>query len=485
MTEQSIPINFAIQSYKSRGGLMSREKVMNLYAEPAPEEAISKVSLFRTPGAVPWLSLGSSLPLLGDGFQPIYGMIVMVEDLYVVCGLTVYKVDSGKNITLLGFMSTTPGRVMMTENGTQVTILTESGVAYYCTATAGSLLQITDPNYQLSNSVCTIDGYTIFTKKNSQVFFISALNDTSTYLALDFASAEAESDNLTVCLNYLRQLYLIGTKSIEVWYDTGNNTFPFERIDGALIKRGTRAKYSAVSDMTGAYWLGDDKIVYQATGYVPARISHFGVEKAIESYSIIDDAFAFIYTQDGHKFYVLTFPSEKKTWVYDITTQLWHERSSRNPVSFQNEAWLANCHASFNGQELVGDANTGNIYQLDLTAKTENGNPIVSEVVSILQFYNYDRVAFNRLSLWMNTGVGIDGDQQGSNPVAQLAISTDGGRTYSNEIPQLIGEIGAYETEIMWNQLGWGRSIVFKLIISDPIFIGIAGAYLQITRGRP
>ncbi len=478
MTDKSIPINFAIQSYKTRGGLASAERIVNMYAEPSPTESKSKVSLFKTPGTTMWATL--------NNFNPIYGMIVMVDNLYVVCGLNVYKIDSTKTVTSIGTMSTTPGRVMMTENGTQVTILTESGIAYYCTPSADSLLQITDDAYQLANSVCTIDGYTVFTKKDSQVFFISALNDTSSYSALDFASAEAESDNLTVCLNYLRQLILIGTRSTEIWYDTGNNTFPFERIDGALIKRGTPTKYSAVSDMTGTYWLGDDKIVYQATGYAPNRISTYGVEKAIESYDVIDDAFSFIYTQEGHKFYILTFPTQKKTWVYDITAGLWHERSSTNPNMRQDiyGPWLANCHASFFNQELIGDANTGNIYQLDLGVKTENGVPIISQVTSVLQFHDYERTTFNRFALWMNTGVGIDGDAQGVHPEILLEVSTDAGKTFSNQIPEPLGEIGTYETEVFWHQLGWGRSLLLRITISDPVFLGIAGAYLNITQGK-
>lgn len=467
------PINFAVNSYKARSGLMSSERLLNMYAELNPEESPFRVSLYGTPGVDIWTLL--------DNYQPIYGMQVMGENLYVVCGVSVYKINSTKTMTLLGTIGTTPGRVMMTENGTQVTILTENGTAYY--ATTSTVEQITDEDYQLANSVTTLDGYSIFTKKESTQFFISAIRDTTSYSALDFASAEAESDDLVTVLSYNRQLILLGTRSIEIWYNSGNPTFPFERVDGVLIKRGVIGKYAAISDMTGVYWQGDDKIIYNASNYTPQRISTHAVEKAIQSYETIDDAFFGIYTQEGHKFLCITYPTAQKTWVYDITTRLWHERSSLNPVTRQQQAWLPNCYANFFEQSLVGDTNTGTIYELDLDTYTENGTPIIAEMISATQFSNFDRNTFDRLTFMMETGVGIDGSGQGTSPQIMLDWSNDGAKTWSNEAWQEIGDIGQYETEVFWTGLGWGRSLIVRARISDPVKRALIGAYLNTTEG--
>jgi len=35
-----------------------------------------------------------------------------------------------------------------------------------------------------------------------------------------------------------------------------------------------------------------------------------------------------VLAQEGHKFVVCQFPSGNQTWVYDISTQLWHQRES-------------------------------------------------------------------------------------------------------------------------------------------------------------
>lgn len=471
----TVPINFALNSYQARSGLLSSERMINMYAEKGPPDSPFQAALFGTPGATTWLSL--------EVYNPIYGMQIMGDNLFVVCGLSVYKVDSSKTATLIGTIGTTPGRVMMTENGTQVTILTEGGVSYY--ATTSTVAQITDSDYQLANSVTTLDGYTIFTKKESTQFFISALNDTTTYSALDFASAEASSDSLVTVLSYNRQLILMGTQTIEIWYNSGNSTFPFERVDGVLIRVGVIGKYTAVSDVTGVYWLGSDKIFYGATNYAPQRISTFGIEKIINSIpnEQLENAYAFIYTQEGHKFYCFTVPMADITLVYDITMGLWHERSSVNPQTLANEAWLANNHVSFFNQQLVGDKNSGRIYELDLDVYTENGTKIISRMISATQFKDFERMTFDRFTLMMDTGVGIDGTGQGENPEIMLKWSIDGAKTFSNEEWQPIGAIGEYDTEVFWTGLGWGRSLILDVSISDLVKRAIVGAYINVTEG--
>ena len=52
--------------------------------------------------------------------------------------------------------------------------------------------------------------------------------------------------------------------------------------------------------------------------------------------SDISDARAFTYQKDGHHFYVLTFPTGNKTFVFDASTSLWHERNATVPSTTIN-----------------------------------------------------------------------------------------------------------------------------------------------------
>lgn len=467
---QTLPIPLPTQSYLSNSKLGSSQDLINMYWEPLSEESPFKGTLFNSAGLTVWKDLGQH--------SAIYGMQLMGNDLYVVCGLDVYQITSAGTSTLIGALPVTPGRVMMTANNTQVTILCGNGEAFY---TDGSTLnQITSSAYQLSSSVTTIDGYTVFSVLNSNTFFWSALNDTSSYDALDTNNAEGVSDNIVRVFTDHGQLWIFKQFSTEIWQDTGSSSV-FESIQGAYIQRGCAAAYSVASDESGIHFLGDDKIFYRIQGYTATPISTYPLSEALQSYSTISDAFAFIYTQEGHKFYVIGFPSTDITWQHDILLNKWDKRTSLNN-SYQTIRWRANCSIFFANLYLVGDYEEGLIYYNDPTAYTENGNTIINEIVFPTIFLDDSRCSVDRFLLKMNSGAGII-TGQGSDPQIMLQYSTDGGNTWSSELWISFGKIGEYFKDIWWTRVGFGRQFTFKLKISDPVPLAITGAYINITQG--
>ena len=94
------------------------------------------------------------------------------------------------------------------------------------------------------------------------------------------------------------------------------------------------------------------------------RISTHAIEWQIQQYGDISDAIAYTYQQDGHSFYVLTFPTAQATWVYDVAAQAWHERASFSNGDFSRHR--SNCQMFFNNEVIVGDFQNGNLYAFDL-----------------------------------------------------------------------------------------------------------------------
>lgn len=192
--------------------------------------------------------------------------------------------------------------------------------------------QILAPAFQPASTVVYFDGYFVFDAKGTNQFFLSGLGDGTQYNALDFASAQANSDYLLAVVNYHEQLLLMGERSIEVWYDSGAATFPFQRFDGAYVQRGVASPYAIVQEDNTVLWLGEDRIFYRLDGFDPKRASNYGIEHAWAQYSTVGDSSAFVLTVEGHKFVFLTFYTGNATWCYDIgsglETALWHERES-------------------------------------------------------------------------------------------------------------------------------------------------------------
>jgi hypothetical protein len=173
---------------------------------------------------------------------------------------------------------------------------------------------------------------------------------------------------------------------------------------------------------------------------------------------------------------MLSSVSGNETWSYDISTNEWHQR-----------AWLHSsgdlhrirprCHLYFAGKHLVGDWENGNVYEYSLDAYSDNGNPLPAiRACNTLQ-QGLEMMKTMPLQLDMDTGVGST-TGQGSDPVAMLRWSKDGGKTWSSSLWAKFGAIGEYTKRCRWNRVGGGRRLVFEVTITDPVKRNITGAYL-------
>lgn len=458
-------IPFATQAYESRSKPLMAQRCINFYMEPAPPNSTNDNVLYGTPGLKRFANIGNSR---------IWGMHTMGAFLYVVCGNNVFRVSAGSGAVSLGSIGTVSDVVIMDDNGTNVIINKEDGASYL--ASPSSLVQITDPDYLSSSSVAVLDSFAVLTTLNTPKFQISAIGDASLYDGLDVATVEGIAGNLVRVVANRSELWMFKQFSTKV-YNASGGDFPFTPIESATMQRGCAAKRSVVVESDTAVWLGDDRIVYMAQTYSPVRISTFAIEKEIENYSVISDAEAFIYTQEGHKFYVLTFPTALVTWVYDITTGLWHERQS-----FGKGRWRASSYAFFNDMNLVGDFETGNIYQLDLDTYDEDGDILHALATCPPIWGDTNRLTHDRIQIEFDTGVGLT-TGQGSDPQCMLRFSDDGGYNWSNERLIPIGKIGQFKDRAVARRMGQSRERIYEVSVTDPVKRNITGAYADIRVG--
>ena len=465
------------QAYVARSVNAADNRMVNLFPEATPENGKDVGFLNRAPGLRLLATVGSG-PVRGMWQYGGYG--------YVVSSNTLYRVDAAWNATVLGTVSGS-GPVSMSDNGTQLFVACNP-LSYIYNATTGVFAQITDLDFAGAVTVGYIDGYFVFNQPNSQTIWVTQLLDGTSVDPLEFASAEGSPDNLVGLIVDHREVWLFGTNSVEVWYDAGNVNFPLERIQGAFNEIGCAAPYSIAKLDNGLFWLGSDArgngIVYRANGYTGQRVSTHAIEFAIQSYASISDAFAYTYQQEGHAFYVLTFPTGNATWVYDVATGAWHERAAFYNGQFSRHA--SNCQMSFNNEIVVGDCASGNLYAFDLDVYADNGGAqrwLRSWRAIPSGQNNLKRTAQHSLQLDCETGVGLN-TGQGSDPQAMLRWSDDGGHTWSNEHWASMGAIGASGTRTFWRRLGMTdklRDRVYEVSGSDPVKVAIIGAELSVS----
>ena len=476
-------------SYKIRAHTLDSARTVNLYAE-VDESGNGKdgnvAAFIGTPGKRKLITLGNG---------PIRGFYNASNgQFFCVSGSTLYRIntDLGSAATI-GTVSGTSGRVSFADNGT-VLCLVASGAGFIHTFNSGTVSQITDPDFYATDSVAFLDGYFVFNRRGTGQFFISGLYGTD-FDALDFATAEASPDRLVGVVANNRELWMFGTKTIEIFYNSGDVTFPFNRQGGAVIEKGC-SNFNTISKLNNTlFWLGSDEqgagVVWMANGYTPKRISNHAVEFAIQSYNVAN-ASAYSYEQEGHYFYCLNFPTANTTWCYDLTTDMWHERCYTDPDTGEQERDRAECFGFFSNTRIVGDWEDGRVYALDLDWYRDDTDAIKRIRTSPHTASDLNDVFFTTFQIDMDVGVGLDGIplsvdplvQTGQQPQAMLRWSDDGGRTWSNEQWREIGPLGSYRTRVKWQRLGRGRDRVWQLVITDPVKIAIVGAYFDAQAGR-
>lgn len=341
---------------------------------------------------------------------------------------------------------------------------------------------IADTSFLGATHVSFMDGYLIFNSPNTQQFYISPLNAVLPFDGAEVGSAEASPDNLVGLIELQESVYLFSQKHMEVFYDSGSITFPFQRIQGAVIEIGCAAPFSIAKIGNTVYWLGQDKdgrgTVYEAQGLQAQRISTFAIEGVIVSLGDLSTARAWTYQQGGHFFYCLNIPGDTRTWCYDTMTSLWHERTYLSAGVYQRH--LADCHAFAYSTNVVGDYSSGNLYSLSRTTYTDNGNQVIRERTAPHLSKDIDRLFHKEFQLDMQAGVGLDGVGQGTNPQAILQWSNDYGNSWSNEHWGSIGKIGARRTRTIWRRLGAARDRVYRVRVADPVSVTLLGAEIDI-----
>jgi hypothetical protein len=389
-------------AYVARSVNAADNRMVNLFPEVIPDGGQTSGFLNRAPG----LNL---LATVGTG--PIRGLWTFNGAAYVVSGTELYSLTTAYVATLRGTVAGT-GPVSMSDNGTQL-FIAANGPGYIYNSTTAVFAQITDPDFAGAAIVGYLDGYFVFTQPNSQIFWVTQLLDGSSVDPLDFASAEGSPDGLVSMIVDHAQIWLFGTNSVEVWYDSGAADFPMTRIQGAFNEIGCAAAFSVAKLDNGIFWLGADArgqgIVYRANGYTGTRISTHAIEYAIAQYGDISDAIAYTYQQEGHAFYVLTFPTGNATWVYDVSTQAWHERAGFDNGLFMRHR--SNCQIAFNSQIVLGDYENGNIYAFNLDVYADNGGIqkwLRSWRALPTNQNNLKRTAHHTLQLDAETGVGLN-----------------------------------------------------------------------------
>lgn len=402
-------------AYEARSVIASAQRCLNLYLEPlphgtpvAPTAGLGEPAPFAcypTPGT-------TLLVTLPQG--PVRGLWCATNGaVYAVAGTGVYALSSAWAPVLLGSLPagrTTP--VSMADNGLDMVIVDGSSGGWTVHLADNTFAAIADSTgaFRGADRVDYLDTFFVFNAPGTPQFY-SSNSLATTFDSLYFANKEAFSDLMVSIAVSKLEIWLIGTKTTEVFFNSGAATFPFERMPGVFVDHGCVARYSVAVLDNSVLWLSQDRdgrgIVLKGAGYAATKVSTYALENEWADYPAMSDAIGMAYQISGHSFYALTFPAADRTWCYDIGVGMWHELAwlDANGIEHRHRANCA-AYSPRDGMVLVGDHETGAVYHLDRGAYLDNGVPIKRVRAFPHSVADGKRVSYHQFVADMQTGQG-------------------------------------------------------------------------------
>jgi len=503
-------VPFTIGYSEGRAKNRASGRLVNMFLEKGPPGDEGKIFLSACPGLKFWADTGTGREIRGIyRSSPTRPKADTPELLYVVSHDKLYQYEADKTKTEIGTLKTLSGRVSMADNGGELMIV-DGPNGYIYNWNSEEFKRIKDRDFPGGRKVIYQDGYFIVSPTDTGQMNVSTLYDGTSWDALDFASAEGNPDNTMSIETDHRELWNFGERSTSVWINTGAADFPFERIQGSFIEKGCGARDSVAKIDNGVLWLTHERQVARAVGYSPQIVSTRQMDYEIANYGTTSDAFAFAYTFEGHPWYQLTFPSDGKTWVLDMATTLWHQRSSWTDAHpDQQFRHRANCYTLFDNKHIVGDYRNGLIYELLSTHYADYRRPVLKEFTINIPSDGIKRIVHKSLELEMEYGEGAYGDYmtdtegkyvldtdhnfvvvadnetETSPRVYALVDYSNDGWSWQGERMVKIGQLGDYLFRAPMYKLGTSRQRSYRVRCSDPVDLALIGAHVEgdIERG--
>jgi Phage stabilisation protein len=454
-----------------KSSVITNQRRVNVYFEIREDQEKAKIAVLGTPGQTLFVNLGSS---------PARGMYPFGGYLLAVAGNTLYKITNLGVVTSIGTLQTAAGFVGMADNGKGVLIVDGSKGYFYDGTTftspigdsfwSGATTVTFNDTYFLVDTQYTINGQ----YAKSPGYYLPG----TPWVGTDIGNASSNPDSLIAIDSDHGFVILWGSATVEFHQDTGVAGFPYAPIVSATQQVGLAAKWSRAKFNNTIAFLGTNLqggySVYQLNGFTPQVISTRDVDAYFDDFPTVTDAVAMSYQWDGHPFYVLTFPSANRTFLYDGSTNIWSEQQTGTGLIGR---YNSNQSVIFNGQVYVSDATTGNIYQLSDESFTDSGTPIMRLIQTRLIEDQGNVLSIDEIFSDLETGVGLQSGQ-GSNPQIMVSVSKDGGRTFGNERLMNVGAVGQYVgPRATLRRFGSSRGFVFRFRMTDPVkFAMVYGA---------
>ena len=405
-----------------------------------------------------------------------------------VIGNSVYTITD-EHYTLVGTLATLKGRVYFAENGLtnqpdvgtgllggQVAI--SDGLNVYVYGVDGTFaIAINDAGDPVPFTPGTIsfqNSFFFINDLNSNQVYASALNNAFIFPSLSFTTI---SEQTVSTLAFKNLLYIFGFDKTFIFYDNAQEFFPYSQDVNRAWEFGNYAQGSLAASIGKMAWLGSSRqgnpTILASTGGNPKPISTMGIDSIIDGLLDQQDCDGFMFQEDGHEFYQITFNTDNLSLLFDFTTNKWSKLTSDNGIDAN--PILQTAYYKDKNKLLGIRRDTGEFTEVSLKIFTQ-AEKIVPRTIITNNYSNGERAyIIKEIDLEIEQG-----ENQNTSKIC-LSISKDRGRTYPiNQVVEL-QKIGNRQALLRFRRMGYARWWTFKFdfFSQDRFVILSATGYLQ------
>ncbi len=472
--------------YQTRSTVMGADAAINIYTETREVPGSPKqVVMYGTPG----LKLEATLAT-----KRCRGWFTQDGRTWCVFGNVLYERTAPAVFVARGTITDDGLDVFFASNGAggnQLAIV--GGNTLYVLVLTTNVVSV--PVLPFVNPVMVVfqDGYGLINQLNTPTVWFTHLEDFTTIDALDFFTRSGTSDNVIGLAITRDRLFVIGSKTTTLYYDSGNVLNPWVPYPGTTTQVGGLSAYAIQVYNDTVYYLGitsrgEPKVVGVKTDMQLQVLSTPPIVDFFAACTTLNDVKIATYSQAGHAFILFTAPgspADIKTYGFDVLEKRWAARAGFDAATGRYTRWAGTTMTSTGNTILTGDATSGAVYTLDLNTFTDNGLTLRRERMAPYPSAENQWMFVDSFELGTQPGVGLPSGQ-GSLPNVELQLSRDGAQTFISAGTRTLGAQGIYLNRTIWHQLGRVRSdrLVLRTIQTDPVpCVWGPGAWIAVSQG--
>lgn len=398
---------------------------------------------------VPFAGHKKIFPIEDDGDMRGLFNSIPLGKLVIVMDNNIYLYSKTGSLELRANIDTYTGDVSIDENdASQIAI--SDGKDIYVIDYKNNVFGKATINF-IPGFITSQNGRFISPERGRAAWRLSALNDGFTWpdTANSVGGFQTKADIPVAAIRLpdkSNQIFIMGSSVTESWVDIGATLFPYQKTTAFNIDYGCANPATIATGDKFIIWLGINEksgpVILYSEGGEPIQISNDGINFRLASLTNPRDAVGFLFKQDGHLIYMLTFRTDNITYIYDFNTKafftltdaFYNHHEAKRVVFFDDKYYFI----SFND---------GNLYELNSIYTTYDG-----ETIPRRRKLPPFRLTNNASFFTDNITFVIEQGTAKSEQAIDLSMSRDGGYMFGNNGRTILRTLGNRKSKYKrWN----------------------------------